>query len=358
MTDGTYIDLSAADYAKYYNVAGGTAAGFQKIFPNYASAGALTSSSQSSSQPSTQSTPTGYYTLNRPDGTTTRITAEQAAAFTSQGLAAGYSVKPEMTTSQAPATSTTTSTNAASLLSDLAVKNPVVAAQLQDPATKAWFDSAPPELQVAYLQAASSLDSALASGKVVNPNIQLTDAENRKLLDQATQELDPYYQEKFGISKNDFQTSISRLMEDYQTGINRTKDTFKQDLANQAEGEAQAGTAYSSGRVDRQGRTLNLQQNTLDDAVTAATRAGQDAAKTYEQQAGTSNLRSLNIPGLSTFQATPTGVNTTGSRNLYAPLGTVPLGEIGKAKETAISARKSQLESAFRSNRLLDLTSL
>lgn len=236
--------------------------------------------------------------------------------------------------------------------------NPFLSSQLQNPETRRMFDSLPPDLQAIYLQTATSLGKTIESGKVVNPNIELTPAENQKLLEQARAEIDPYYQEKITGMKQDFQTSISRLMEDYNKGVTRRADQFKTTLEDQAETEADRGLAFSSGRKERLDRTINLENNALSDAATSLTRTGEDQARSLERNIGTSGLRSLNIPGLTTYSASESGYNPSGSRDLFAPLGNVNIGEVGKAQTVDEAQRKSQLETAFRANRVLDLSKL
>ncbi len=236
--------------------------------------------------------------------------------------------------------------------------NPFLSDLLKDPATKNMYDSLPADLQGIFLQTAGALGKMVESGKVVNPDIELTPEQNAKLLAQAHSELDPYYQEKLNFLKGDLTKSTSRLMEDYNKGLSREGDNFKQTLDTQAENEAGQGTAFSSGRVNREKRTVNLEQNKLDDALTQATRSGQDTATAFEKNAGSNNLRSLDIPSISSYTASTTGLNQTGGRSLYSPLGTSTLGDLSKEQTTAEAARKSQLETAFRSNRLLDLSTL
>lgn len=236
--------------------------------------------------------------------------------------------------------------------------NPVLADMLKDPAMKAQYDSLPPDLQGIFLQTANSLGKAIESGKVINPNIELTPAENAKLLKQAETELDPYYKEQLGILQDDFTTSVGRLMEDYGKATSREADKFKRTLDTNAETEAQQGTVYSSGRMDRETQTVTEEQQALDDAATTLERDATDKAKAFEEKAGSAALRSLNIPGLTTLKATNTGLTSGDSRQLYTGRGNIKLGTTQKDRTTAVGQRKNELEEAFRKNRLLDLTKL
>lgn len=267
-------------------------------------------------------------------------------------------------TSTGNGSSTTTSSNSApsvpDLYASLVSSNPFLSDQLNDPTKKAQFDALPDDLKGIYLQTASSLGKAVESGKVVNPNIQLTPADNQKLLDQATSELDPYYQEQLGFLKSDFQTSIGRLMQDYNTGVGRAQDTFKQTLDTNSENAAENGTTYSSTRNQQEGRTVQLQNNALNDALTSAQRNAQDAETNYERTAGSDAVRSLGgIPNLTNYTANNTGsFLATGSADAYTPLGTSTIGSLNKDRTVDINNRQSQLASDLQSNRILDLSTL
>ena len=215
-----------------------------------------------------------------------------------------------------------------------------------------------PELSALLPGLESILNKALESGKVINPNIEISPTQIQQFLTQATTELEPYFQERLGLLKNDIDVSMKRLMEDYQKGIERAKDPFKQALATQAESEAQAGTTFSSGRQEREKRNIDVQQNKLEDFTSTTERNIQDTGLAYEKEAGSNLARSLNLPGLTGFTATTEGISPGATRNVYAPLGNIPLGNIGKEKEVALNLRKSELEESFRKNRILDLSPL
>jgi hypothetical protein len=225
-----------------------------------------------------------------------------------------------------------------------------------DEGLPATFDTWPPEIQATYLSAVNAQTKAIESGKVVNPNIELSPEILRKFKDQAIAELDPYYQEKFSLLDNEFNTSIDRLMADYNKNMGRVDTTFKQTLGTQAQSEAEQGTAFSSGRQDRQARTVDLQNQALTDTTTEAQRLAQDTATSYEKLAGSDKLRSLNIPGLTNYQASTSGVSQAGTRSLYNPLGNIALGEYNKQKETDLASRASELEKTYRANRELNLS--
>ncbi len=237
--------------------------------------------------------------------------------------------------------------------------NPFLADYMKDPTIKARFDSLPADLQGVFLQSVSALGKAVSDGKTINPDIELTPEQNKQFLDQAHSELDPYYQEVLRTTGSDIDTSISRLMEDYRKGVSRETSAFPQKLQDQAQTEADAGTAFSSGRQDRERKIMLNEQNVLDDAFTTASRATNDKIQGYEKTAGSDAAsRFLNLPGMENYSVNTDGISPSGSvRQLYSPLGGL-MGTAAKDEATAVANRKSQLETAFRGNRVLNLSSL
>ena len=60
-----------------------------------------------------------------------------------------------------------------------------------------------------------SLDSQLANGQTINPNIEITPDTVQQFLDQATSEIDPYYQNQIKVIKNDLSRNLSDLATKY-----------------------------------------------------------------------------------------------------------------------------------------------
>lgn len=230
----------------------------------------------------------------------------------------------------------------------------------KDPSLQEHFNnvSSVPELAGLLPGLESMLEKAIESGKVVNPNIEISPVQIAQFLNQAKTELEPYYQEKLSLLRSDLDLSVKRLVDDYTKGIERAKDPFKQELETQAESEAQSGTTYSSERVDRERRLVVGQQEKLDDFTTSATRSLQDKGLSFEKEAGSNLARTLNIPGLTGFKATTGGITPGATQSTYNPLGNIALGNIGKEREVALRTRASELEENFRRNRILDLSPL
>lgn len=235
--------------------------------------------------------------------------------------------------------------------------DPFLAEQLSDPDIKAKFDSLPDELKYAYIQSIMALGKSIEAGKVINPNIEITPEQAKEFSDQAFTELDPYYQEKIKNYKQDLETSTKRLQEDFEKGIRRAEEPFKQNLQAQAEVEAQAGLTYGSERIRREGQAITKQQQGIDDYTTEATRKLEDARKTGERYLGSDILGGMETPSLGQYNVSRKGFEQTGTRKLPALTGGL-MGELPKQQTVDLSTRASDLEEAYRKQRILDLTNL
>jgi hypothetical protein len=239
--------------------------------------------------------------------------------------------------------------------SNLISQNSGLTEFFSDTKNKEYFDNLPEDMKSPTLQMLTSLYTAVENGKIVNPNIEITPEKIAEFTAQATKELDPYYQEKINNYKTDIDTSLKRLMEDYNKGIERGQETFKTGLESQAQGEAEGGTAFSSGRQNRERKLVLNEQQGLEDYATQAQRSAQDLLSSGERQIGSSNL-SYN-PTLTNYNTSTSGYGASGTRTLFTPQGNL-IGEIPKSETTAIAGRKSELEENYRRDRILDLSKL
>lgn len=228
--------------------------------------------------------------------------------------------------------------------------------QMDDPQMARLISLLPPELQGALGQVTNSVIKRIQAGQVVNPNIKLSPGDSAKLLSKATEEIDPYYKEQIGFIKDDLNTSLGQLQEDYQNFTQRQTKDYGVTQENQANSEANAGTAFSSGRADRQGVLADQETRQLTDAADYATRSAQRLGTQAERAIGSNNLGSFSI---SNYSASPgrAGVVQSGSRYLNLGANNVA-GSLNKERETAIQNRKAQLEGNFRMSRNINLRPL
>jgi len=242
---------------------------------------------------------------------------------------------------------------------DMIANNPALADALGDADSRAKFDAMPEDLQGYLLENANALSKAIEAGSVVNPDIEINPSQVRKFLKQAEKEIDPYYQEKLGLLRDGIETSLGRLSEDFTKTVERGQETFRQNVQDQSQAEAEAGMAYSSGRQKRLDRTVQVENDALADLATGASRSARDMGVQFEETAGSDAARKLNIPSINLVTANAKGsYSPTGSRSLFDPLGSVELGSVGRERKSAVEARKSELERNYRSGRVLDLSNL
>lgn len=229
--------------------------------------------------------------------------------------------------------------------------------QFKDQTIKDNFAKLSPALQMSYIQMMQSLGKQVEAGKVVNPNIDITPDKVKEFTDQAFTELDPYYQEQIKNYKQDLDTSISRLTEDFNTGVRNAEEPFKRNLSVQAETEAQAGTVYGSERGVRESINVSNQQQLIDEASKVAGRAVEDTYTTAERTLGSDVLGGITAPSLANYKVSNTGIQQSGDRKLFAPTGGL-IGSLQKEKTTAIKGRASELEEAYRKQRILNTSQL
>lgn len=217
------------------------------------------------------------------------------------------------------------------------------------------YDTLPPELKALYDQLKLQLDQQLERGNRVNPDLSISPKMTQRFLDQASSELSPYYKEILRQSKQDLTVSTARLMEDYNKNVAREQPQFEQNLESQQNQEASSGTAFSSGRVQREQNLVQGQNERLGDLATNTQRGFENLAIQGERNLGSRNFGELGIPSLSSYSASAQNrtIAPTGSRQLYQPQGGL-FGELPAQEKTAISGRGSELEELERKKRILD----
>lgn len=228
---------------------------------------------------------------------------------------------------------------------------------LNDPDSKTAFDSLPEDIQGLIQAVLDQLNLSIEAGNVVNPDIEITQEEADKFLAQAETELEPFFQEQLANFKQDLATSTQRLQEDFETGVRRAEEPFKQNLLAQAETEAQAGLAFGSERGRREQTNIRGQQERIEDVTKGVARSFQDIGRRAERKIGSEAFAGLGVPAVQQFGVSRQGFTPSGTRQLFTPQGNL-LGEDVKAKKVAVKSRASDLETEFRRERSLNLSNL
>jgi len=210
---------------------------------------------------------------------------------------------------------------------------------LDDPNSSALYNQLDETLQMIVLQMSDYTNSLIEAGNTINPDITISDEMVASFRQQATEQFEPYFKEQMKNYENDLNLSSQRLEEDYQKSIARAEDPFKQRLAAQSEGEAQAGLAFGSERGVRQRQAVKSEQQALDDYWTKIARGSQDALIAGERDLGSDYFgENINVPQFTGTQVSTQGYTQTGSRNLFTPQGGL-YGAIPYEQKTAVETK-------------------
>ena len=85
-----------------------------------------------------------------------------------------------------------------------------------------------PQMKALYEQMQTYLADLQAKGKTINPNVDITPEMSQKFLDQAKQELGPYYSQLFKQAQEDITRDFKRETEDYATRQRKLASEFAQ----------------------------------------------------------------------------------------------------------------------------------
>lgn len=244
------------------------------------------------------------------------------------------------------------------LFSSMINVDPFLAAQLEDPALRAQFDSLDPSLKMQYLMNLRALKESIEAGQVVNPNLEITPEQTAAFEEQAKAKVAGYYDELIGNETGDLKTKLSRMKEDFTTGVGRAEEMFKENLSNQAESAAQSGLAFGSSRGEKVSKTIKAQQEGLSDASLEMARSQQDLATAAERKIGSSAFGNLGLDtSVQNYNVGEGGFSQAGTRSLFTPQGNI-VGEIPKQREVDVINERNNLIMAEKQKRILDNSQL
>lgn len=130
------------------------------------------------------------------------------------------------------------------------------------------WNQLPADLQGTLLQMSSYITNQISQGNQINPDMDLSPSILQQFMTQASTEMDPYYQEQIKLYSQDINESIKRLNEDYQKEVQRSEEPYREQFQQQDIAEAEAGTAYSSGRQKREEQMVGQRNLQLQDLAT------------------------------------------------------------------------------------------
>jgi len=236
--------------------------------------------------------------------------------------------------------------------------DPFLVEQFKDPAMKAQFDTLDPALKMQYLMNMRALKESIEAGQIVNPNLEITPEQATAFENQAKAKVAGYYDELIGNETGDLKTKLSRMKEDFTTGVGRAEELFKENLSNQAESAAQSGLTFGSQRGEKVSKTIKAQQEGLSDAALEMARTNQDLATQAERRIGSSAFGNLGLDtSAQNYNVGEGGFTQSGTRQLFTPQGNL-VGEIPKQREVDVINEKNNLIMAEKQKRILDNSQL
>lgn len=225
--------------------------------------------------------------------------------------------------------------------------------------TTTSYDTGNPELNALLGQMQTYLQTIIASGKQINPNIELEPKLIQQFLDQATSEIDPYYASQIKNIKDQLQPNLDLIQRQYENEKMNSEATFKKSIADSRESAAGAGTVFSGQRILGEKNYLDQTNRGLDLNAAQYQNQVNNTLRNTAGQVGSRNLSNLNTPSFATAAGTLEGngsfYNTGRTYNALVPSGIT--GSLEQDKLTAIRSRQNQLETAARQDRALSFYS-
>lgn len=210
-----------------------------------------------------------------------------------------------------------------------------------------------PQLDQLYKTMESWLTSLKAQGKVVNPNIEITPELMKGFLDQAENEINPYYRSQFSAIKSDLQSNLDYLAKDYELNKQSQQAQFRNQLGLQRETEAEKGTLFSGGRRERANNLTSAYNRQLQSDEMGFLNKTQGLGTTAERTIGSSNLADIKPPTVNSYQARTLGEGNFANvapRSLFSPTSGIT-GSLEREQLTATNVRQRELESGYRTKR-------
>lgn len=215
------------------------------------------------------------------------------------------------------------------------------------------YDTGNPQLNDILNELSGVVTQMKESGKVVNPDIELTPAQITEFTNLASSQISPYYRSQIESIKGDLTKSVENLQKQYDITKKDQEASFKENLGSQRESMSGLGTTFSGQRGQKEQSLVEAQNRSLDlNALQTENQIG-STIRSLEGQIGSSNLP--NIPTYQSYQATAEGQGgfTPGRTLNFGGIGGVT-GTLQQQQKEAEAIRLSKLKTAARENRSLD----
>ena len=215
--------------------------------------------------------------------------------------------------------------------------------------TTGWSDA-----MIAQFQALQNyLNELNKSGKIVNPDVEISDDLIAQFKQQAQIELGPHYQQVFKQAQQDAERLLSRFSEDFTSQQEEIGARFGSALEGAQESFAQRGREYSSERAGVEQELAENARRQLDAAFLQQRRGAEDTGIRSEREIGSTLFGQVRQPtvDIRSFQLGRPGVYGFGdqvqTRSLFTPSGGV-FGTQERQQQYDIESRTRELEEAER----------
>ena len=182
---------------------------------------------------------------------------------------------------------------------------------------------------------------------IINPDVEISDEMAAQFLQQAKDEVAPYFAEQIRQKREDYTRQLGQIGEDVLAEERQLEYKYGQNLQNVQEEMARRGLAFSTIRGGKEQNLLAQTQAAIEAGRREAERRTLETGTQAERTLGTTYLPEtigvsqapkpiLGKPGVFGFE------KETGTRSLFAPVGGV-MGSLEKERLLSEQARQKEL---------------
>lgn len=192
------------------------------------------------------------------------------------------------------------------------------------------------------------------SGKVINPNIELTPERLSEFINTAKSDVSPYFKQLFSEAERDIGFSLSDIANNYAKKEAEIGRQFGTALESTQESYAKRGLNYSSDRTKSEQLLSDTAKRMMSDERDTALKGARDIGLKGERLLGSNFLEKTSLPKLSYGAEPVTGkagyYGTAGGGrdlNLYNTFGGIT-GSLATQQSEAEKTRANALEGQYR----------
>ena len=156
-----------------------------------------------------------------------------------------------------------------------------------------------PQLDAVLGRLEQFLEQQTQAGKTLNPNIQLDQQTVQRFLDQATQEVEPFYASQIKSLRDELSSNLGRAQKEFDLGRQKSLQDFQTGLEESRESSAGRGVVFSGQRGFKEQQSAEAQQRQLELSATQSANATAGILQQGERTIGTRNISDLINPSFS-----------------------------------------------------------